>query len=108
MDTIVKTRFYIWLEENHILDHMQAAYRQDENITQAMLSFVLRAFKGFSKGETTIAVSIDLEGAFDAVWRDAVTFKLHESGMGGRMLLYFDSYLNGRTSKNIVSGFIGN
>ncbi len=69
MDTIVKTRFYIWLEENHILDHMQTAYRQDENITQAMLSFVLRAFKGFSKGETTIAVSIDLEGAFDAVWR---------------------------------------
>ncbi len=78
MDKIVKTRFYIWLEENHILDQMQTAYRQDENITEAMLSFVLCTFKCFSKGETTIAVFMDLEGAFDAVWWDAVIFKLYE------------------------------
>ncbi len=49
-------------------------YRQDEKITQAMLSFVLHAFKCISKGETTIAVFIDLGGAFDAVCQDGVAY----------------------------------
>ena len=106
MERVVKSRLYIWLEQIGALDAYQSAYRENENITQLMLNFLLDVYQGFKAHENTIAIFIDLEGAFDGVWREGVVYRLFESGLRGNLLHYIDSYLHNRMSRNIVNDYV--
>ncbi len=49
---------------------------------------------------------IDLEGAFDTVWRASTIYKLHQAGLTGQLLCYIDSYLRDRLVHNQVNDYI--
>ena len=42
-------------------------------------------FKIMEKGEATAAIFIDLKGAYDTIWREGLVYKLHESGVQGKL-----------------------
>ena len=46
---------------------------------------------------------VDLEGAFDSVWREAVIVKMFEMGIEGRLLAYVASFLQNRQSRSLVN-----
>ena len=48
---------------------------------------------------------IDLEGAFDAVWRNGVLYKLHKLGIKGRLWLAIHSYFHNRFTRNKINSF---
>ena len=54
----------------------------------------LDAYKAFSEKKKCAAAFIDIEGAFDAVWRDGLIYKLQKLGVKGRLpaaiINYFD------------------
>ncbi|XP_014677546.1 PREDICTED: RNA-directed DNA polymerase from mobile element jockey-like [Priapulus caudatus] len=87
------------------MDPMQFAYRCNHSITQAILLFVMDILEGFKKNEHTVATFVDLEGAFDSVWREAVVYKLADIGINGKLLLYIANYLTGRTARNLVNTY---
>ena len=60
-----------------------------------------------AEGTIGAAVMIDLEAAFDSAWRNGVIYKMHESGIKGRLLLACPSYLNDRISRNLVNEHVG-
>ena len=61
---------------------------------------------GFKKNQSTVAAYVDLEGAFDGIWRKGVIYKLIEANIMGRMLLYVHSFLSSRKSRNLVNNFV--
>ncbi len=62
--------------------------------------------EAFKQVHTTVAVFVDFEGAFDAVWRSGEELKLQKAGLCGNMLLYLDSFLQDHSSISIMNGFI--
>ncbi len=88
------------------MDLTQFAYRTDSNTVQALLYLIQNIKSGFNANQCTVAALIDLEGAFDAVWRDGVVYQLHEAGVSGNLLLYIDSFLKDRYSRNLVNQYV--
>ena len=43
---------------------------KNKNVPQALLSFIEQMSEAASSGKYGVVVMADLEGAFDAVWRD--------------------------------------
>ncbi len=96
----------IWfLECTHNIDLHQFAYRQGSNTVHALLHMMHTIKSGFNEGECCVAALIDLEGAFDAVWRDGVMYQLWSAGVSGRLLHYICSFLTDRKSRNLVNDY---
>jgi ribonuclease HI len=70
-----------------------------------MLLYSLRVTRAIKHREHMISCFIDLEGAFDKVWRNGIIYKLKEAGLSGRLLLFIASYLEDRKVRNKVKSF---
>ena len=62
----------------------------------AMLRLVQNIIQGFSEGQVTLAVFVDMEKAFDSVWRNGLLAKLHNMGMTGNIWGWLQSFLESR------------
>ena len=58
--------------------------------------------EGVANGKCDIVVFGDLLGAFDAVWRKGVLYKLHKAGITNNLLSVFSSFLTDRFYRNLV------
>ena len=59
---------------------------------------------GYQAREHTLAVWVDMEKAFDTVWREALKLKLLRMGVTGRMFEWLAQYLENRTARVQVEG----
>jgi hypothetical protein len=85
MERIVTNRLEAYLESNNILDKEQAGFRYFRSTTNALFTFVQSIFNGLNQKESTVAVFIDLEKAFDSVWREGLLVKLAHVGVKGKL-----------------------
>ena len=69
-------RLYHFMEDTGCFDAYQYAYRKDRSIVMALLLFSLEVLKAKRDGKFCIAAFVDLEGAFDAIWRYGLLYKL--------------------------------
>ena len=51
------------------------------------------------------AIFLDISKAFDKVWHDGLLFKLKQNGVSGKLLKFFESYLNNRKQSVAINGF---
>ncbi len=103
-ERIVTLRFIWYIETTYNIDLNQFAYLKSRNTAQALLSLVQQVKLGFREDKSTVAALVDLEGAFDGVWRQGLLHQLFNSGIKGRMFLYVASFLNERQSRSLVNG----
>ena len=61
----------------------------------------------FQSKKVTLAVFVDLQRAFDKVWKDGLLVKLLRFGVSGRMYKWTNSYLNNRRARVLVDGKLG-
>ena len=97
-------RLYHFMEDTGCFDAYQYAYRKDRSIVMALLLFSLEVLKAKRDGKFCIAAFVDLEGAFDAIWRYGLLYKLWHAGIRGRMFNYIKQYLTNRRTRLIVNG----
>ncbi len=93
------------LDTRFLFDPTQYAYRRFRGVPQALLYLVSKIHEGFETGKHTVAAFVDLQGAFDSIWRKGLVYQLHQMGVRGRMLLYVNSYLEDRRSKMLVNTY---
>ena len=79
------------------------AYQKNKNAPQALLPLIEQMMEAISNGKYGIVVMADLQGAFDAVWRNGALYKLHNAGIRNNLLSVFSSFLNDRFSRNLVN-----
>ena len=61
-----------------------------------------------SSSKYGVVVMADLEGAFDAAWRNGVIYKLYEAGIRNSRVPVFDSFLCDRLSRNLINIYSSN
>ncbi len=101
------THRYVWfLHTQHQIDAYNFAYVRGSSTTHALLYLINAIRTGFQDNKSTAAAFIDLEGAFDAVWREGAIYKVAGAGIKGRLLLYIADYLSGRQSRSRVNNYV--
>ena len=96
-EKMVNTRLYYWLEKNKVLDNNQAGFRRGCRTGDPLFRLVQDVIDGFQVGKSTTAVFIDLQQAYDRVWRKGLLLKLFKTGVQGKMLKWIQGFLTNRT-----------
>ena len=68
-------------EENNVFGEMQSAYRRNRCTTDNLLKLTQHLTEAFQWSEMVEFVCLDIEKAFDAVWRLGLQNKLLQIGM---------------------------
>lgn len=81
------------MESQNIIVEEQAGFRNNMSTSNALMRFVQSVKEGFNTRKSTLAVFIDLKGAYDTVWRGKLLNKLKKYGVRGYMLSWFTRFL---------------
>ena len=99
MECLINTRLMWHLEDKKHITPEQAAFRKYRS-TEDQITHIAQAIEdAFQDKKHTLAVWIDLEKAFDKVWKEGLKSKLHQCGVAGRMYKWIGQYMHNRKAK---------
>ena len=75
-ERMINHRLYWWLESTGQISQYQTGFRVKSRTEDQLLRLTQKVFDGFQKEEHTTAVFIDLQQAYDGVWRKGLFFKM--------------------------------
>ena len=85
-ERMVNYRLYYWLEQNKLINNIQAGFRKGSRTEDQLFRLVQNVIDGFQSQKNTTAVFIDLQQAYDRVWRKGILLKMSIVGIHGKML----------------------
>lgn len=104
MERLINTRLSWHLEKNNLIAPEQAGFRHHRS-TEDQVTYISQKIEdGFQAKHHTLAVWIDMEKAFDKVWKDGLRLKLLRNRVTGRMFQWISQYLNNRKARVRVNG----
>ena len=95
-EKILNSRLYWWLESSGLITQSQAGFRAKGRTEDQLFRLTQKIIDGFQKGEQTTAVFVDLQQAYDRVWRKGLLLKLQNMGIKGNMYSWIKSFLTDR------------
>ena len=104
MERLINTRLSWHLEKNNIIAPEQAGFRQHRSTEDQVAYIAQKIEDGFQDKKHTLTVWIDMEKAFDKVWKDGLKLKLQKSGVSGCMFKWISQYLNNRQARVHLNG----
>ena len=100
IERVVKKRLEGHMTTNALHEPSQFAYKSNHNTETMMIELCDEVLLGFDENLATVIIFLDLSAAFDTIDPDKLTQILHEElGIGGVALLWFRSFLTGRTQR---------
>lgn len=97
-----------YFEENKLLYNMQSGFRPNHSCETALQAVITSWKEVIDDGQIVLAVFIDLRRAFETVDREILLEKLIAYGIGGKVLEWFQSFLENRKQKVRVNDVISN
>ena len=107
LERIITVHLNGFIEHNKIIDLEQEGFRKFHSTTHALLRLVQDIHNGFNKKESTLVAFIDMEKAFDNVWRDGLLVKMHNLGIRGNVWSWISDFLSDRTARCYLKGSHG-
>ena len=95
-ERILNSRLYWWLESSGLVSQHQAGFRSKSRTEDQLFRLSQRIIDGFQKKEQTTAVFVDLQQAYDRVWKKGLLLKLQKMGIKGHMYSWIKSFLSDR------------
>ena len=104
MERVVFKSVYNFFHDSKFLSSHQSGFRpKDSTVNQ--LSFLYHEFcKALDEKKDVRVVFCDISKAFDKVWHEGIIYKLHCSGIRGRLLNWFKDYLKNRKQRVVIKG----
>ena len=103
-ERVLAGRLTCFMDENGLWDPHQYAYRKNRSLVQALMFYVISVISARSQDMFTATTFIDLEGAYDRVWRNGLLYKLHQAGLRGKLFLSIASFLTNRFARSFANG----
>ncbi|KAG0717912.1 putative RNA-directed DNA polymerase from transposon BS [Chionoecetes opilio] len=104
IETVVASKVREHLERNHMLCNRQFGFRQGRSAADLHLLLTSDLSAALDQGKATAVVALDIEGAFERVWHEALVTKLRAAGIDGALLPLLRDYLRDRHLSVTVSG----
>ena len=104
MERMVNKRLMWYLERNKILMDEQAGFRQFRS-TEDQIAYIAQTIEdGYQRQQHTATVWVDMEKAFDKVWKKGLVLQLMQAGVSHNMLKWIEKYLIQRTGRVSLQG----
>ena len=97
LETIVTKRLNFYLEQNNIINKNQSGFRRARQTMDQIAQLVHEAEKAKRQNKILSAVMLDLEKAYDTLWREGTLDEIDKIGIGGNMYNYILNFLKDRT-----------
>ena len=104
MERMVTDRLTYKLEKQGWLTPIQSGFRLGRGTMDSVLALDLDIRKAMANKEAVVAVFLDIEKAYDMLWKDGLGVKLFNAGIRGRMLNWIRAFLQNRTIQVRVGG----
>ena len=104
VERMINTRLMWHLETNNLIAKEQAGFRQNRSTEDQAAYFAQKVEDGFQGKQETSAVWIDMEKAFDKVWKDGLRLELRKNGISGCMYRWLSQYLENRKARVQLNG----
>ena len=91
MERMVNSRLLWYLETHNLLSNRQSGFRKGRSTKDHILNLESSINK-----ESTLAVFLDIEKAYDMLWRKGIIIKLYNMGIYGRITKWIDNFLTDR------------
>nr|VZI33040.1 unnamed protein product [Spirometra erinaceieuropaei] len=99
MEKIIKKALMQFLEQHHLLSDAQHGFRSGRSCLTNLLFTLEHWTKARDEGSVVHAIYIDFKKAFDSVPHQRLLHKLRNAGIRGRLLLWIQSFLAGRSQR---------
>ena len=96
-ERLVNKRLYWWLENTGNLIDEQAGFRANMRTEDQLFRLCQNIQDGFQESYHTTAVFIDLQQAYDRVWRKGLLLKMKQIGVHGKLYDWIKCFLTDRT-----------
>lgn len=108
MERMITERLTHYVESRGIISMYQSGFRRGRSTMDPIISLETEIRKAQVNKEVVAAVFIDIEKAYDMVWKEGVLINLDKLGITGRMFKWVKDFLFGRTIQvRIGSAFSG-
>ena len=97
LETIVKERLVYHLEKNNYFAPEQSGFRKNRQAMDNVVRLENDIINAKKKGKGVAAAFLDLEKAFDIMWRGGVLLEIDKIGISGQMFNYISDFLKDRT-----------
>ncbi|GFO13158.1 RNA-directed DNA polymerase from mobile element jockey-like [Plakobranchus ocellatus] len=104
MERMVNARLYHYLEQSACLDESQSGFRRHRTTVDQLVRFTQSVINAWQAKSHTVAVFVDLEKAYDRVWRTGLEVRLQEHGITGRMYRWLKAFLTERFIRTRIKG----
>lgn len=111
LEKIITKRLRWHLEVNHHLCAQQSGFRQNRSTLDNLLMLETEVLEAFDNQQHMVLISLDIEKAYDTVWRNYIIRTLMEYNVSGNMLSFIYNFLqnrrmsvsaNGCTSEHVI------
>ena len=85
-NSIITTRLNNFLEENNLIADEQGGFRKGYSTADHIFTLQTIINKYLENGKQLYTCFVDLEKAFDSVWREGLFIKLEKIGLGRKTI----------------------
>ena len=97
MERMVANRLCWFLETNKLFNKNQSGFRRNRACIDQIMRIQDDIHKSIHNKGSTVGLFIDLEKAFDLIWKEGLTHKMRQLGIQNEMLKYISDFLRNRT-----------
>lgn len=106
-ERLVYNRLQHLLETRKHLHPHQFAYRKNHSTEQLLLTITSDIQAALNRNMTPVLLTLDIQKAFDSVWTEGLTYKLHRQlKISGNLLSWLTDFLQNRTFSTRVNNYI--
>ena len=104
MESIIQSRLSSYVEENDYLPVYQSGFRPGHGTLDQIVVVQQEIHGAFARNESLVFVKLDMQKAYDRVWRAGIMERLRCIGVGGRMYSWIRAFLRDRRARVVLEG----
>ena len=106
MENMVLVRLTAYIESISFIKPYQSGFKKLHSTMDPLVRFTNAIQETFKEGDYLVAIFIDLEKAYDMVWRRLVLKILNDIGLTGHLPRFIENFLTNRKIKVKIGDFL--
>ena len=105
-ERVIEKRLRKHLEDNGFFSKHQSGFRKSKSTNDQLFRLSQTIMESFNRGEHVIAAFLDVEKAFDNVWRNGLRYKIYQLDLPNKLCRWLSDFPVGRVTQVKIEGFL--